>query len=237
MDLSGSESDRERGSVLVVDDEEGARQALRHLLSPQFDVHLAESGEAALEFVRDRAVDVVTLDLHMPGLSGLETLSKIRGFRPNLEVIIVTGVGSFDTAVHSLRLHAFDFLSKPFNAADVLDVVERAREAKRHAPTRATAPTAPEAAAEMAGHLAELEAGEICKESPDVRLLVDHARLLASAIRDHIDSAPERRVRGLIEIAERLSRETRWSDDHDRRLVDRVALLGRSLRSTLSEQG
>ncbi len=112
--------------VLVVDDELGARSALRMIVERDFPVLTAASGEEALEIVRETEVGVVTLDLRMPGLDGLETLERLRALQHEMNVVIVTGVPSLDTAVKGLRLGAFDYLVKPFDSARVADTVRRA---------------------------------------------------------------------------------------------------------------
>src|SRR6266542_614825 len=80
--------------VLVVDDEEGVRESLRFLLDRHFCVRTVSSGESALRALREEPVDVVLLDLTMPGLGGVETLAKIREVDDAVEVVIVTGYGS-----------------------------------------------------------------------------------------------------------------------------------------------
>lgn len=117
--------------VLVVDNEDGPRQALRYILERQFRVISAAGGDEALGILRLEPVDVVTLDLAMPGIDGLETFARIREITPDIEVVIMTGYGSYDSAKHAIRLRAFDFIEKPFHATKVLDVVQKAGESAR----------------------------------------------------------------------------------------------------------
>ncbi len=117
--------------VLVVDNEDGPREALRFILQRQFRVLSATGGEEALAILRREPVDVVTLDLAMPGIDGLETLAHMREIVPDVEVVIVTGYGSYDSARQAIRLRAFDFLEKPFQASKVLDVIQRAGDLAR----------------------------------------------------------------------------------------------------------
>jgi signal transduction histidine kinase len=124
-----------RCSVLVVDDEEGPRRALEFVLQPHFRVITAAGGEQAIEILRREHVDVVTLDLSMPGTDGLATLARIREIIPDIAVVIVSAQGTFQNAKEAVRLRAFDFIQKPFNAATVLDVVNKAGET---ASTRST---------------------------------------------------------------------------------------------------
>ena len=125
-------------SVLVVDDERGPRLALQLILQREFRVLTAQNGEEALEILKSEPVDAVTLDLKMPGLAGLNTLSLIRSVDPELPVIIVTGYGSYESAVKALKLRAFDYIAKPFDSARILNVVESAVEDRRRAAMQST---------------------------------------------------------------------------------------------------
>src|SRR5881397_1613426 len=115
-----------RSRVLVVDDEMGVRESLRAILHGECDVVTAASGEAALDALARDGVDVMTLDLKMPGLGGIGVLERAKQIDPDLEVLIITGYGSLDTAVQGIRLRAFDYLSKPFDSAQVRRLVARA---------------------------------------------------------------------------------------------------------------
>jgi CheY-like chemotaxis protein len=116
---------------LVVDDESGPREAFEIVLEGQFDVLTAESGLAALEVLRKRAVDVVTLDLMMPAMSGPETLQRIRQIDAEVEVVVVSAVPSRREIEECRRLGAFDVLAKPFSRAEIVAVVGRAAASAR----------------------------------------------------------------------------------------------------------
>jgi DNA-binding NtrC family response regulator len=118
-------------TVLVVDDERGPRLALELILQRDYRVLTAESGEEALDVLRAEPVDAVTLDLKMPGLAGHNTLSIMRGIDPDLPVIVITGYGSYESAVKALRLRAFDFISKPFDSKQILLAIEHAMDERR----------------------------------------------------------------------------------------------------------
>jgi len=120
-----------RASVLVVDDERGPRESLRMILSPTYDVSLASGGAEALEILHTRPVDVVTLDLAMPGLRGPELMRAIRLDFPDVEVIVVTGHGSLESATDAIRLGISDYLQKPFDVVQVTAAVYRALTRRR----------------------------------------------------------------------------------------------------------
>ena len=125
----------EKAHILVVDDELGPRESMRMILSPYYEVHVAESGSRAIECLDQTAFDLVTLDLKMPGIPGIKVLEKIKEHDQDIEAIIVTGYGSMETAVEGLRLGAFDYVSKPFDVNHILSLVKRALE-RRHAKLR-----------------------------------------------------------------------------------------------------
>src|ERR1044071_5565559 len=99
--------------ILIVDDEAGVRESLRFLLDPHFRVQAVPSGEAALQVLLRETVDVILLDLTMPGIGGVETLARIREVDEAVEVVIITGYGSYQSAGDALRVCAVDFITNP----------------------------------------------------------------------------------------------------------------------------
>jgi len=118
----------EKGSILVVDDEFGPRESLRMILKPIYDVHTACSGQEAINFVLKEKVDLVTLDLKMPGLSGIDALREIKKIHNDIEVVIITGFGTFANAVEAIRYGVIDFISKPFNIAEIISIAKKSIE-------------------------------------------------------------------------------------------------------------
>jgi signal transduction histidine kinase len=110
----------------VVDDEPGVRESLRVILYGDHEVVTAASGEEALAIIERESIDVVTLDLNMPGLGGVPVLQRAKEVDPEIEVLIITGNGSLDTAVEGLRLRAFDYIAKPFDVGRVRRLVQAA---------------------------------------------------------------------------------------------------------------
>jgi DNA-binding NtrC family response regulator len=115
-----------RGSVLVVDDEDGIRDSIRLILEDRCDILEARDGAAAIEIVHARDVDIVLLDQRMPGETGTAILPRIRALDPTIVVILATAVRDVRTAVEAMRLGAYDYLEKPFDAEDVVMLVQRA---------------------------------------------------------------------------------------------------------------
>src|SRR6266496_3917326 len=119
-------------SVLIVDDESAIRESLRGVLEDEgYDVSDAESGEACLDKLAKKAVDVVLLDIWLPGMDGLQTLENIRDLENAPEVIIISGHGTIETAVRATKLGAFDFLEKPLSIEKVTVVLNNAVQQRR----------------------------------------------------------------------------------------------------------
>ncbi len=115
-----------RTTILIVDDEAGPRESLKMILSPAHKVLTADCGGRALEMLRAAPVDLVTIDLRMPGMDGEELMRTIRSDYPSTEIIIITGNGSMRTAVEGLRSGICDYISKPFDVVEVSGAVSRA---------------------------------------------------------------------------------------------------------------
>ncbi len=111
--------------VLVIDDEMGPRESLRMLLKPSYQVHTADSVERGLELLSEKKPDAIVMDIRMPGITGIEGLRRIRQIDPHLSVIMLTGFGALETAKEALRLGANDYISKPFDAREMREVISR----------------------------------------------------------------------------------------------------------------
>ena len=114
---------RSKWSILIVDDELGVRVSLRILLKPYYDIYTAPDGEAALNIIRERKIHLITLDLNMPKLSGIETLRAIRKIDGKVPVIIITGYGTQKDAEEALLYGVKDFIAKPFNTSKIITVI------------------------------------------------------------------------------------------------------------------
>nr|WP_319396092.1 response regulator [uncultured Desulfobacter sp.] len=109
--------------ILIVDDEKDFVEMFSLRLTRQGEkVSAAYSGQEALDLLEKTNIDVVILDIRMPGMDGIETLKKIKAGHPLVEVILLTGHGSTETAVEGMKEGAFDYLMKP---ADFEDISEK----------------------------------------------------------------------------------------------------------------
>ena len=115
--------------LLVVDDDDDMRQDLIHLFRKQgHEVTAAVSGEDALNKAAHARFDVALLDLHLPGISGIDVLTQLKECQPELEALMLTAHSSIETAVEAMRCGAYDYLTKPFRAADLEIHIQKAFE-------------------------------------------------------------------------------------------------------------
>lgn len=118
-------------NVLIVDDEIGPRESLRMILKPNYNVFTAENGNEAIRIIQQIKIDVATLDLKMPGLSGIETLKEIKKIDPDIMVIIITGYGTLKSAIEAIRFGVFDYIPKPFNVPEIMCILDKAVNRRR----------------------------------------------------------------------------------------------------------
>ena len=118
-------------NLLVVDDEKDFVEMLSlRLKEVGENVKGVYSGRECLETLAESDIDVVILDIKMPGMDGIETLKEIKKRHPLAEVILLTGHGSVNTAVEGMKLGAFDYINKPADFEDLLSKLEGARKRK-----------------------------------------------------------------------------------------------------------
>lgn len=115
-----------KSTILVVDDEPVARQSLTDILRLEgYSVAAAPNGHAALEYIRMHPVDLMIIDLRMPGIDGLEVVQVVNQTSPETEIILLTAFGSTETAIQALRLRIHDYLLKPASPTQVLMSVKK----------------------------------------------------------------------------------------------------------------
>lgn len=127
-----------KGSVLIVDDEEIVRVSCRRILVPEgYEVKSAGSAVEGLAILADGPIDVVLTDLKMPDIDGIEVLRKVKEEWPDIEVIMITGYQTINTAVEAITLGAFDYIEKPFTPSAIVEAIDKAishRQEKRQNP-------------------------------------------------------------------------------------------------------
>ena len=119
-------------NILLVDDEERFLATTQKLLKKKgYDAEVASSGSLALDLLDRKPVHVVILDVKMPGMDGIETLKAIKARHPMVEVIMLTGHATVESAVQGLKSGASDYLMKPADIDDLLSRVEGAFERRQ----------------------------------------------------------------------------------------------------------
>ena len=114
---------QDKTKVLVIDDEEVVRLSHRRILAGErFNVETVLNGVEGLELLERHPVDVVLLDLRMPGLDGISVLRTIKEKWPEIEVVVITGYPSIETAKEAIQLGAYDYLAKPAHPDDIVKV-------------------------------------------------------------------------------------------------------------------
>ena len=119
------ESKANAPNILIVDDEIGPRESLRMVLKPNYNVFAVENGYAAIQMIQQIEMDVLTLDLKMPGMTGIDTLKEIRTIDPDVMIIIITGYGTLKSAIEGIRYGVFDYIPKPFNVPEILSIIDK----------------------------------------------------------------------------------------------------------------
>jgi len=121
-------NEKNKATVLVIDDEHGIRQSFKMVLKDEFNVLLAETGAKAIEIFSKSSVDLILLDILLPDTNGLDLLKNLKQIDPNTEIIMVTAVKEIQTAVNAIKLGAYEYIIKPFVVDDVINTINRALE-------------------------------------------------------------------------------------------------------------
>lgn len=113
-------------SLLIAEDDEAVRDLLRTVFQrPDLTVHLAGDGTEAIRILEQNPLDVILTDLKMPGADGLAVLAHARKIQPSVEVILMTGYATVETAVKAMKMGAFHYVTKPFDTEEVIQLVDR----------------------------------------------------------------------------------------------------------------
>jgi NADH-quinone oxidoreductase subunit F len=168
--------------ILIVEDESDMRSGLQKILSQKgYSVDTAEDGLKAVEKMKQTAFQVVIADLKMPRMDGIGVLQKAKDIDNSVTVIIITGYGTVQTAVESMRLGAFDYIAKPFKPDDITLVVERALKTKKENIEAPLSEPKPKASDKITG------AGRMAEHVKERRVLLEHCdRTTAQAAEERI---------------------------------------------------
>src|SRR5271156_4213661 len=124
--IAATPAPKRRGTLLIVDDEEGPRMSLRVIFKDTYDLLMAEDGPTAIELAQKHDVDVAVLDIRMAGMSCIEVLERLKYVKPDMEAIMMTAFETTDTIRQALRLRACDYINKPFDISQMRAAVSQA---------------------------------------------------------------------------------------------------------------
>ena len=120
-------ADMNKGKVLIIDDEDIVRISCQRILVPEgYEVRSTKSAAEGFGILSQDAVDVVLTDLKMPDIDGMQVLKKVKEEWPDIEVIMITGYQTINTAVEAIKLGAFDYIEKPFIPSAIVEAIEKA---------------------------------------------------------------------------------------------------------------
>src|SRR6056297_3601868 len=118
-------------SVFVIDDDKMIRDIIAELLIDfNCEVETFETGETAIAALKEQYIDLVITDYRMPGMNGLDTIRKVREINPEIEVIMITGHGSIESAVEAMKLGAHDYITKPLDLNELKIKIDDIKERK-----------------------------------------------------------------------------------------------------------
>jgi cyclic di-GMP phosphodiesterase len=120
-----------QANILIVEDEEGPREALKVILSPYYNLYTVDRAEVAQQILATHPIDLVTLDLKLPDQPGTDFLSQIRENGHDVDVIIITGYGSLQSAIDAIRHGVAAYILKPFNVSELLEVIKKTLERRK----------------------------------------------------------------------------------------------------------
>src|SRR5579872_6006502 len=116
-----------RSKILLIEDDAGIVVTLRRLLNEEgHQVEIETRGDAGLERARSHPFDLVITDMKLPGINGLDLVRQLHGARPRLPIILITAHGTTETAIEATKSGAYDYLLKPFEMTELLELVRKA---------------------------------------------------------------------------------------------------------------
>ncbi|HEY3763000.1 MAG TPA: response regulator [Verrucomicrobiae bacterium] len=215
--LEATPSTRRRGTLLIVDDEEGPRQSLKVIFKDEYDLLMAEDGPTAIELIQKNEIDVAVLDIRMAGMSGIEVLERLKYVNPNIEAIMMTAFETTDTIRQALRLRACDYINKPFDIATIRAAVGQAMQ-------RRTLESEIHSSAEKVQELLS----ELQNQRIEEQIAKTRGDIYASIIHDI--NGPLTVISGFVQVLnQRLSRSSRLDLEDLEFIKDRLRIIARQV--------
>ena len=213
--IEATPAPKRRGTLLVVDDEDGPRMSLRVIFKDEYDILMAEDGPAAIELAQKNDIDVAVLDIRMAGMSGIEVLERLKYVNPAIEAIMMTAFETTDTIRQALRLRACDYINKPFDLATMRTAVSQAMQ-------RRTLESEIHSSAEKVQELLS----ELQNQRVEEQIAKTRGDIYASIIHDI--NGPLTVISGFVQVLnQRLNRNTRLEVEDLEFIKDRLRIVGR----------
>ncbi|MEI9959806.1 MAG: hybrid sensor histidine kinase/response regulator [Limisphaerales bacterium] len=212
---------KRRGTLLIVDDEDGPRQSLRVIFKDEYDLLMAEDGPTAIDLAQKHDIDVAVLDIRMAGMSGIEVLERLKYVNPEIEAIMMTAFETTDTIRQALRLRACDYINKPFDLATIRAAVGQAMQRRMlESEIHSSAEKVQELLAELQNQRIE---EQIAKTRGDI---------YASIIHDI--NGPLTVISGFVQVLnQRLSRGSRMEMEDLEFIKDRLRIIARQVSNCI----
>jgi len=208
---------KRRGTLLVVDDEDGPRQSLRVIFKDEYDMLMAEDGPTAIDLAQKHPIDVAVLDIRMAGMSGIDVLERLKYVNPNIEVIMMTAFETTDTIRQALRLRACDYINKPFDLATIRAAVSQAMQ-------RRTLESEIHSSAEKVQELLS----ELQNQKVEEQIAKTRGDIYASIIHDI--NGPLTVISGFVQVLnQRLNRVSRLEMEDLEFIKDRLRIIARQV--------
>jgi len=208
---------KRRGTLLVVDDEDGPRQSLRVIFKDEYDMLMAEDGPTAIALAQQHPIDVAVLDIRMAGMSGIEVLERLKYVNPSIEVIMMTAFETTDTIRQALRLRACDYINKPFDLATIRAAVSQAMQ-------RRTLESEIHSSAEKVQELLS----ELQNQKVEEQIAKTRGDIYASIIHDI--NGPLTVISGFVQVLnQRLNRVSRLEMEDLEFIKDRLRIIARQV--------
>src|SRR5882757_5511510 len=212
---------RRRGTLLIVDDEEGPRLSLQFIFKDDYDILMASNGPAAIELAQNNRIDVAVLDIRMAGMSGIEVLERLKYVDPAIEVIMMTAFETTDTMRQALRLRACDYINKPFDISTMRAAVSNAMQ------RRTLESEIHNNAEQLQGMLVELQNQKIEEQIANTR-----GEIYASIIHDI--NGPLTVISGFVQLMnQRFGNATRMGVEDLEFIKDRLKIITRQVTNCI----
>ena len=221
IEAAPSPAPRRKGTLLVVDDEEGPRQSLRVIFKDDYELLMASDGKSAIELAQKNRVDVAVCDIRMAGMSGIEVLERLKYVDPAIEVVMITAFETTDTMRQALRLRACDYINKPFDISTMRAAVSNAMQRR----------TLESEIHNNAEQLQELLV-ELQNQKVEEQIATTRGEIYASIIHDI--NGPLTVVSGFIQLMnQRFSSATRMDTEDLEFIKDRLKIITRQVANCI----